>query len=828
MKGDQLGDMSGGQFSVSVNERQTKVRLSSQLYDTLGKAFREMFTNSEASILQLPSNVEETGQIYVDIFTDGKEYDQNASINIRVQDTGIGMTKDEIKKVLANFTEQGSRTAEGGRNESEIVSKFGIGFFSVFSQTGKDGLIRFEAAPVNKNTVNRCFMTLDEGVFVDKEKYETYGRDSVFSPDSHGMSIAYVVKENNHTPSDFFEWAEEYAEFVRPEVTIRLRDKETGSKIRTSQTGGFSLTNAIPEEQSEELCAENFSSIDGGNYHYHYENEYVELIASPLVNVGSDKDSQLILVSYALEESLSIDYFGTCIVRFKTEKPIIINENSVNYGKIVTESVSQVENNPSEYVLRDNIENSDVVIPTPTTNRDSIRIEERKELENYVNSILEQKRNEFVRSVFPEKKNELTNKSQNYVPQVKEVILSRDFANKGYKICDAPKLDSSQLRWLLNSVEGETRTGLVYTRLTEMDSTVSVHTGIESIETMDFHQSMKLHGDNNNLFLCVSENESKIRAVFEHFSNPIVISVESTDYYDLASDYTENVRFLKKITKSKVKEMNVSHETEKQFGLVVSDVNEEETIKYGDTELTIHAGRSRDDKRKVTVSFLCSETRNIINSDERKSAEIILFPRSSDESIRDYYDAASQHSILVSCRDSVAEVIQQNTSDGIVTTIDKKIASLESYYGFTGGMERVSLHSIWKDSSQSLTIVPFNEEIMSAILELNVLEAFTDELRFNNTVYVHEDIVHGNEIAFTNTDYAVPSTLGSKCLNLNDAHKKEYDNYCSSFRKTITRVAFNSDKALQSEAKRLFTQGYGNLDGDELELLKQTVEMLND
>jgi len=826
MKGDQLDDMSGDQFSVSVNERQTKVRLSSQLYDTLGKAFREMFTNSEASILQLPSDTEEKGRIYVDIFTGGKQNDENASINIRVQDTGIGMTKNEIKTVLANFTEQGVGTPESGHNESEIVSKFGIGFFSVFSQTGKDGLIRFEAAPVNKNTVNRCFMTLDGGVFVDEEKYEKYGRDTVFSPDSHGMSIDYMVKENNHTPKDFFNWAKEYAQFIRPEVTINLRDNETGSKIRTTKTGSYSLNDAIPKH-STELCAKNLSSIDGANYHYHYENEYVELIASPRLRLDPDKNSQLILVSYALEESLSIDYFSNCIVRFKTEKPIIINENSVNYGKIVTESVSQVENNPSEYVLRDNIEKDAVVIPTPTTNRDSIRIEEKTQLESYVNSILKQKRNDFVKSVFPKTKNEMTNKSQNYIPQIKTVILSRGFSSKGYQIYETERLDSNSFKKLLGWVEGLERTGPEYTILKKMDSTVSVHTGIEETETMDFHQSIKRYGENDNLFLCVSKNESKIRAVFEHFSNPVVISVESTNYYDLASDYTDNFRFLKKITKSKVKEMNVSHETEKQFGLVVSDVNEEETIKYGDTELTIHAGRSRSNKRKVTVSFLCSETSNIINSDEQKNAEIILFPRSSDESIRDYYDAANDHSILVSCRDSVAEVIQQNTSDSIVTTIDEKIASLESYYGFTGSMERVSLHSIWKDSSQSFTIVPFKEEIMSAIIELNVLEVFTDKLRGPNTVYVHEDIVYGNELAFINTDYAVPSTLGSKCLQLNDEHKKEYELYCSSFRNIITRVAFDSDEALESEAKRLFKGGYGNLDGDELELLKQTVEMLN-
>jgi len=822
MTQDVLGDSSGDTFDVTVDERETKVRLSSQLYDSLGKVFRELYTNSETSTLQLPDGIEENGEIIVDIFTDGQIENPDSSIEVRVQDNGIGMSKQEIEKVLAKFTEQGMGS---NTDSSKLVSKFGIGFFSVFAQAGKNGLIRFEAAPIDEEKVNRCLMTLDEGGFVSKEEYEKYVRQSMLSPDEHGMVVDYMVKDTNHSPNEFFEWATRHAYFIRVPVSVRIRDSDDGEIMKQTYLDAFELEN-LAHYNSKELLPENLSQLDRNKYYCYYEDEYIELIASPSLQYrGTLDESMLILVSYPLDDTIDTDLFGTCVARFKTEQPVVINEESINYQKIVTDSVSNAEDNPQKYVLRNNLRDDDVVIPTPTTNRDSIHIEEKDKLEAHFKSILEQERDEFLREIIPKTVEEATHRGVDLLPSILDTVFDYNFS-PGYRLSKFDSLTENTI----NTAFGQMmRTfdlgGPEISRLTEMSSNASVYTGVDTTENTHFHTAMKKYGNGANVFVCISENEDKIHAVFDHFDNPTVISVQSTKFYELAEEYNPNVSLLKNITKSKVEELDVSYETEQRFGLVTVDADTD--TDYGNEELVLHAGRSRDDKETVTVSYLCSEAPDLPAINGMKPNRIVAFPNSTDESIRDYYSAASSESMMVSCRNSILEVLQDNLDN--VVTIDGKIQSLKSEYGFTKNYNRVSLYDIWNDSSDKYTVLPFKEKYLSVVLRYDCLSELTEEFSINGiVVYVHENIARENKVAFINTKFSDPTPLGSPVLRLNSEHKEEFREDSYPFRSSFVDSAFG-DSEIEEKAKDIFTKRhYSDLEGVELELVTKNIELLTD
>lgn len=118
--------------------------VAKSLYSDKEVFVRELISNASDAIeklkyAQLTSNQEVDSQIPFEIQISAN--DMNNTLTI--QDTGVGMTKDELVKFLGTIAHSGSKafienlskTAENGQNS--IIGQFGVGFYSAFMVADK-------------------------------------------------------------------------------------------------------------------------------------------------------------------------------------------------------------------------------------------------------------------------------------------------------------------------------------------------------------------------------------------------------------------------------------------------------------------------------------------------------------------------------------------------------------------------------------------------------------------------------------------------------------------------------------------------------------------
>ncbi|MCJ7624276.1 MAG: molecular chaperone HtpG [Anaerolineaceae bacterium] len=125
-------------FSFKAETKQLLNILIHSLYKEQEIFLREIISNASDAL----------NRIRFEMLTDRNVLDPDAELCIRlsvdvedkiitIQDTGIGMTKDELVENLGTIAQSGARafleaTKEEGRDLTEIIGQFGVGFYSVF------------------------------------------------------------------------------------------------------------------------------------------------------------------------------------------------------------------------------------------------------------------------------------------------------------------------------------------------------------------------------------------------------------------------------------------------------------------------------------------------------------------------------------------------------------------------------------------------------------------------------------------------------------------------------------------------------------------------
>ena len=109
-----------------------------------------LYKDKEVFLRELLSNASDAlNRVHFEMLTNQNVLDADAELNIRItadkdermltiQDTGIGMTKDEIIENLGTIAQSGARnfieaTKEAGEEDlAQVIGQFGVGFYSVF------------------------------------------------------------------------------------------------------------------------------------------------------------------------------------------------------------------------------------------------------------------------------------------------------------------------------------------------------------------------------------------------------------------------------------------------------------------------------------------------------------------------------------------------------------------------------------------------------------------------------------------------------------------------------------------------------------------------
>ena len=147
---------------------------------------------------------------------------------LRIIDTGIGMTKDELENTLGTIAKSGSLDfkTHNSSEEIDIIGQFGVGFYSAFMVASK------------VTVVSRAFGS-DEAWMWESEGTEGYSIEEA-SKDTVGTEITLYIKENTET--------ENYDRFV-DEYGIQNLVKKYSDYIRYPIKMMMTHTHPIPKPE---------------------------------------------------------------------------------------------------------------------------------------------------------------------------------------------------------------------------------------------------------------------------------------------------------------------------------------------------------------------------------------------------------------------------------------------------------------------------------------------------------------------------------------------------------------------------------------------------
>lgn len=168
-----------------------------------------LYTHREIFLRELISNASDAlNRLQFEMLTNTNVVDPEAKLairitvdkeakTIRISDTGIGMTHDEVIEELGTIAHSGAesflaRLKEGETNANEIIGQFGVGFYSVFMAAEK------------VEVTTRSFRPEAEAVTWTSTGGQTYTLQPAPEKTSRGTDITVYLRD------DAAEFAEEY------------------------------------------------------------------------------------------------------------------------------------------------------------------------------------------------------------------------------------------------------------------------------------------------------------------------------------------------------------------------------------------------------------------------------------------------------------------------------------------------------------------------------------------------------------------------------------------------------------------------------------------
>ena len=133
-----MAEISNEKFEFKAEIKQLLDIITHSLYTSREIFLRELISNASDALDKLRFEINRGTKIY----SPEENLEIMISFNkdnrlITIEDTGIGMTKDEITKNIGTIAHSGSaeflkKALEDSDNPSNIIGKFGVGFYSVF------------------------------------------------------------------------------------------------------------------------------------------------------------------------------------------------------------------------------------------------------------------------------------------------------------------------------------------------------------------------------------------------------------------------------------------------------------------------------------------------------------------------------------------------------------------------------------------------------------------------------------------------------------------------------------------------------------------------
>jgi hypothetical protein len=662
-------------------------RLADDIYKSPEAGIREPLTNAITTVRRVFESREENGMIEITV-QDGDQ------VMLRLRDTGEGISKAVLNKVL---------TVIGRSNaidDGELSGQYGMGFLASYKLVGLDGGFLMCTNPRDS----------EEGPYSGLFKPGTFEPDKndslpkILDEDEYGTVFEYYIR-NDISISDIRDWVENHSRWSP--VPIRY--------VELDEDGNESYNEDYGCKKLEERYDRPSISVS---------NEYFEAATSP------DAENDIVLISSPVEmygtRNLRRSLPWQVDLRLKYENGVVFkgpNEGMIPVKRAEYEAMDETRR--ENYIPKNELEDEDMCLPESTGTRERLR--KNRPFLKHVNKLLKEKYLDKVSETLEDF--EPSSMSLQDVSPMKKHILLRIF--KEFDNIDKEYSQShisSKLSRSYNYDNPSDETLSFIQTMTKSVKLVSERKGASP----PYYQYPKeivheLRENDGRVFMCISKNSWKAKAVEEADEETHIISLESASEYDTFEEHLEWEK-LKNIKRSNATELLELTEDELENIRPPSSEDKDSS----ETKLTVHYESGGRTIFNRTVEQVEEHFKHPNTSSQLGSA-LILFTVTGDKNVSDYYWLADRNCSVARCKKGTVEKLTEN---------NERIMRFEEYEQWVlnrrvmSSEGQITLRStVEKDEPVSYYVLDSSRDILMNKSVLEKLSEGTRKEKFQNELF---------------------------------------------------------------------------------------------
>lgn len=360
-------------FDFEVETEPVFKRLANDIYRGHEAGIREPITNSITSVIRAC----EEG--YLDDPDEGiiliQLYEQGNALRLTLRDNGVGITRDELDRVV---TQIGKSTS---RSDADLTGKFGMGFLATWMLTGgTDGGFGMYSNPRGVDE-GPFFGFWDNQGFSEMEPPE--GTHAGLDDDEYGVEFEIFIDQSIDR-DDLLGWIDKYSEWTRVPVLFRhhteegVVDEEYPPKNLEEKYSLIEGEHEDPEDMGYEI-----TGSDELRY-YKVENDAFTAINSNLEEVRdtnsvfsrTNRINNCILMDVPIQPDWKPNRefpLESVEIRLNYETPVVVD--GPHEGYFVVTGEEDPDSLGQNYISHKTLTTEDVVTPYPTGTRDMLQDE---------------------------------------------------------------------------------------------------------------------------------------------------------------------------------------------------------------------------------------------------------------------------------------------------------------------------------------------------------------------------------------------------------------------------------------------------------------------